>query len=130
MSRNQNNCQHCGAPAQEMTGGTSVYIKCTNVAGYAKEDGTEVPPCGMETPRMVASLDYGAWDRVTAIWNRSESDPQPGDVDHPLPVPQATYYQGLYYLEGETKYLCFKEYAGPYTPGQLIDHNFAVVAAE
>lgn len=125
-NRVQNPCQHCGAPAEEATAGQLVFIRCTNDKGYTKEDGTEVPPCGMETPRLAASLDYGAWDRVTGIWNRCEAE-GPGSYSKPLTVPQAAYSQRLYYLEDGVKYLCFKDYKGSYTPSQLIDHNFAVV---
>lgn len=122
--RVQNPCQHCGAPAEEATAGQQVFIRCTNDKGYQKADGTQVPLCGMETPRLTASLDYGAWDRVTAIWNRSETS-GPGSRTEPLPVPQAAYNFGLYYLEGDTVYLCFKEYEGTRRPSELIDHNFA-----
>ena len=126
MSRHQNNCKNCGAPAIEKTAGQQVYIECTNLTGYKKEDDTEVPSCGMRTPQLSASLDYGAWDRVTAIWNRSEAD-QKGSRSDPYDVPQAKYLQGLYYLENGALYLCFKEYMGTRTPSELVMHNFALV---
>ena len=127
MSRHQNSCQHCGEPAAEKTAGQQVYIECTNLTGYKKEDGTEVPPCGMRTPQLSASPDYGAWDRVMAIWNRSEAD-QKGSKSDPYDVPQAVYYQGMYYREDDGKlYLCFKQYKGTRLPSELINHNFALV---
>ena len=126
MSRHQNDCKNCGAPAEEKTKGQQVYIECTNLAGYKKEDGTEVPPCGMRTPQLSASLDYGAWDRVMDIWNRSEAD-QKGSKSDPYDVPQAVYYQGMYYREEASLYLCFKDYEGAYLPSELVDHNFAIV---
>ena len=124
--RTQHNCKNCGAPAEEKTSGQQVYVECSNLAGYTKDDGTEVPPCGMRTPQLSASLDYGAWDRVTAIWNRSEND-QAGSRSNPMPVPQAVYYLGLYYLEVDTLYLCFKQYEGTRRPSELVQHNFAIV---
>lgn len=122
--RVQKPCQHCGAPAEEATSGQQVFIRCTNNKGYQKEDGTQVPPCGIETPHLAASLDYGAWGRVNDMWNRSEAT-GPGSRTDPLPVPQALYKFGLYYLESGAAYLCFKDYDGTRRPSELIDHNFA-----
>lgn len=124
--RKLTNCQHCGAPAAEQTAGQQVYIECTKLHGYQKEDGTEVPACGMRTPQLSASLDYGAWDRVTDTWNRNEAD-QKGSKTDPYDVPQAVYYQEKYYREETGLYLCFKDYEGAYTPSELVDHNFALV---
>ena len=124
--REQKHCKNCGAPAVEKTAGQQVYIECSNLTGYKKEDGTEVPPCGMRTPQLSASLDYGAWDRVADIWNRSEAD-QKGSKSDPYDVPQAVYYQGMYYREETGLYLCFKQYKGSRLPSELVDHNFALV---
>ena len=124
--REQKICQHCGAPAVEKTAGQQVYIECANLGGYKKEDGTEVPPCGIHTPQLSASLDYGAWDRVTDIWNRSEAGGK-GSKSDPYDVPQAVYYQGMYYREKTGLYLCFKQYKGTRRPSELVLHNFAVV---
>lgn len=126
--RTQSACQHCGAPAEEMTGGQQVYIECSNLTGYTAKDGTEVPPCGMRTPQVSASLDYSAWDRVTAIWNRSEND-QARSRSSPLAAPQAVYYVGLYYVDDGITYLCFREYdsSGGHRPSELVNTYFVAV---
>lgn len=126
--RTQLDCKNCGAPAEEKTAGQQVYVECTNLTGYTTQDGAEVPACGMRTPQLSASLDYGAWDRVTAIWNRSESG-QAGTRGNPLPVPQADYKVGLYYEEDGGTYLCFRAYdsAGGHRPSGLVGTYFVAI---
>lgn len=127
MSKQLNVCQHCGAEAREMTEQQSVYVKCTNLGGYTNEEtGEKIGPCGMETPRYSASLEYGAKDRVAGIWNQSTSN-KPGTKDNPRAVPQKTYYQGMYYLDEGVIYLCFVEYTGSRHPKELLLHNFVVM---
>lgn len=121
-------CSHCGCPAEEKADGGQVYVQCSNTEGQTLPDNTWLPSCGMRTPQMGASLEYGAKDKVADVWNASIHD-SPGTKGNPLPVPANIYYPELYYLEDDVKYLCYREYdsKGGHRPSGLVNHYFIIV---
>ena len=60
-----NNCLHCNTETEFLYDGYGVYAKCKN------------PNCGIRTPSLSASIEYGAKNKVAQIWNATSKEEWP-----------------------------------------------------
>ena len=51
-----NNCHHCNGVGELLKDGASVSVKCG--------------VCGMQSPKLAASVEYGAIELAVETWNR------------------------------------------------------------
>ena len=97
--------------------------------------GAEGQPCivshnGALYRCIQAHTSQGDWTpEVASLWTRIDVE-HAGTMEDPIPAAvNMVYYEGKYYLEGETLYLCTRDSvdALQYPPSQLVEHYFEEV---